>query len=120
MSYVLHLCVLLYTDGSLPGEGSLSREVSVQGVSVQGRSLSRGVSVQGVLVWGYLSMGVSIRETLLYGKEWAVCIPLECILVSNQRSISSHIYKSLATQAIYSLNFNVNALFYNKSVLLDL
>ena len=42
------------------------------GVSAQGLSLSRRVSVQGV----------SVRETPQYGKEQVVCILLECILVS--------------------------------------
>ena len=67
------------------GEGnSMSRAVSVQGVSVQGGlclgvSLSRGVSFQGV----------SVRETPLpdreppYSKEQVVCILLECILVGS-------------------------------------
>ena len=50
-------------------------------------SLSRGVSVQGVSVQGVLCLGgIYVREKPLnrdppYGKEQAVCILLECILV---------------------------------------
>ena len=46
------------------------------GVSLSGGSLSKGVSVEGVSV-----DGVSVRETPPYGKEQAVRILLECILV---------------------------------------
>ena len=44
--------------------------------------MSRGVSVWGSLCPGGLCAGgVSVRETPHYGKERAVCILLECILV---------------------------------------
>ena len=64
----LHLSVILFTKGVYVQEGSLSRGVSVQGISVQRglcpgglwsrESLSREVSVQGISV-----LGVSVRET---------------------------------------------------------
>ena len=53
------------SGGLCPGV-SLSRVVSVQGVSVWG-SLSRGVSVQGGLCPGCLSMGVSVQGGLCLG-----------------------------------------------------
>ena len=79
--------------------GSLSREslsrwgVSVQkGVSVQrvsmsrgclcpGGSMSRGLSPGGLNLGGLCPDGFSVRKTPPYGKEWAVRILLECILV---------------------------------------
>ena len=82
----------LYTGGICPG--GLCLGVSVQGglypgglcpgeVSVQGESLSRGVSVWGVSVQeGSLSVGsLSERPHTPYGNEQVVRIPLECILV---------------------------------------
>ena len=67
-----------------PQKGSLSRE----GVSVQGGSLYReGLSRGGLCLWdlcpvGVSVWGVSVRKTLLlYGKEQAVRILLEYILV---------------------------------------
>ena len=78
------------------GGGCLCLGVAFWGVSVQGSILSRGVSVQaglgGVSVWvllsrGSLSRGVSVQAGLWevsvwgYGKEQAVRILLECILV---------------------------------------
>ena len=69
----LGLCLGVSVWGSLSRE-SLSREVSVQGVSVQG-GLYLGVSVQG----GFLSRG-SLSGRPPYGNERAVCILLECIL----------------------------------------
>ena len=79
--------VCLCMEGGLCQGRSLSRGVSVQRVSVQ------GVSVKGCLCLGdlcpvgfrssgSLSNGVFVRETPPYGKEWAVCILLECILVN--------------------------------------
>ena len=98
----------------LPGRwlgGSLSRGVSVSGglfrglcpgvsvqervsvVSVQQGSLSSGgLFVQGGLCPGEISFpGVSVgggaicpRRSLSYGKEWMVCILLECILVRSR------------------------------------
>ena len=78
----LHLFVILFTGGLCPG-GSLSRG-----------TLSRGVSVPGVSVQGYLSRrtlsrgSLSGRPSLPCGKERAVHIPLECILVCT--SIQRH------------------------------
>ena len=59
--------------GSLSG-GSLSRGVLCLGGLCPGGSLTRGVSVWGGLCWGGLSP---------YGKERAVHILLQCILVLN-------------------------------------
>ena len=56
----------------------------VQGVSVQGVSLQRGISVQGFLCpeGGWVSVrGGSLSGRPLYGKERAVRILLECILI---------------------------------------
>ena len=53
--------------------GSLSRRVSVQGVSVQGSLYGRG---------GFCLGGVSVQRPP-YGKEQAVPILLECILVTS-------------------------------------
>ena len=54
--------------------------------SVQGGLCSGGVSVRGVSVQKVSGQGVSVWETDVqrtqpYGKERAVCILLECILV---------------------------------------
>ena len=69
-------------------------------ISVQGRSLSRGDTVQWGLCPGesLSGGGVSVRETPLYGKEWAVRILLECILVD--------LY---LFQALLSIRLNINA-----------
>ena len=85
------------------GWESLSRGVSVQGglcpggICLAGLSRHEGVSVQGVSVCGsvqgggicpgrgYLSRGVSVKETPYTVTLQAVCILLECILV---RSLS--------------------------------
>ena len=83
-------------QGGFLSRGSLSRGGSlstgglclgggvVQGVSVQGVSLQRGVSVQGFLCpeggWVSVRGGLCQRDPL-YGKERAVRILLECILV---------------------------------------
>ena len=75
--------------GSLcPDGGSLSRRgVSVQRVSMSrgclcpGGSMSRGLSPGGLNLGGLCPDGFSVRETPPYGKEWAVRILLECILV---------------------------------------
>ena len=63
--------------GSLSGEGgSLSGRVSVWG------SLSRGISVQEGSVWGgSLPREIPPDGDLPYGKERAIRILLECILV---------------------------------------
>ena len=62
-----HLSVIVFTEGV-----SLSRGLSVQGVSVQsGVSIQEGLCPEGGLCQG----------DPLYGKERAVRILLECILV---------------------------------------
>ena len=55
-------------EGGLYPRGFLSKEVSVQWRSLSGAS-----------VWG-----ISVGGGGVYGKERAVCILLECILVSNK------------------------------------
>ena len=88
----LHLSVILFTGGFSVQGGSLSRGISVQGVS-----LSRlGVSVWGVSVQGGLCQG----DPLPYGYVWAVCILLECILVSTIIFIT---YSQRTSQANYQL-----------------
>ena len=69
-----------------PSGGSLSLvPCSFQGSLSKG-SLSMGVSVHGVSVQGGLCLGGLCQRDPPdrdppYGKEWAVCILLECILV---------------------------------------
>ena len=89
----LHLCVILFTGGLCPGGlypggylsrgggGLFSREgVSVQGVSVQGNICpGEGGLCSGR---GYLSRGISVRETPLYSNVQAVHLLLEYILVT--------------------------------------
>ena len=60
--------------------------VSVQGWSLSEGFLSRGSLSrgEGLCPGGSLSIGVSARETPLYGNEQAVHILLECILVCNE------------------------------------
>ena len=78
--------------GSLSGGWSLSTQVSVQGVSVQGSlcpggSLSRGLSVKGALC----------QEDPQYSNERAVRILMECIVASSccwQRQISVPLFGS--------------------------
>ena len=65
--------------GSL-SSGSLSRGSLSRGVSVWG-SLSRGVSIQGGLCPGGLCPGDLCMGDLFYGKERAVRILPECVLV---------------------------------------
>ena len=61
------------------GSRSLSRSVSVQGVSVQRGLCPEGVSVPRGLCSGGLFTGGSLSGE--GGNEWAVRILLECILV---------------------------------------
>ena len=58
-------------------------------------SVQVGVFVQGVSVWRDLCSGVSVQGSLCqgnppYGYMWAICIPLDCILVihGNTRCIA--------------------------------
>ena len=86
----------IYVQRVLCLGGSLSRGVSVRGISIQGisvqgvlclgGSLSRGVCLVGFCPGGlcpgsFLSRGSLSKETPLYGKERAVLILLECMLV---------------------------------------
>ena len=80
----LHLSVILFTGGgSLSGglcqRGSLSRGALCLGGLSPGRSLTKGVSVQGGSLSGEVSVGG--RGLTLYGKERAVHILLECVLI---------------------------------------
>ena len=61
--------------------GSLSRGSLVKGISVKGGSLSRGVSGQGSLSREGLCPRGLCQGDPSYGKERAVRILLECILV---------------------------------------
>ena len=82
---LLHLCVILFTrgvsvsEGLCPGGlckgGYLSEGLCLGGLCPGGGLCSRGFSVQGGSLY-------SVRETLLYGNVWVVCIQLECILVT--------------------------------------
>ena len=112
---LFHICL------SAHGGGSLSREVSVQGclcaeglcpgrlcqgMSLPGGSLSSGVSVQWISVQRDLCQGDSP-----YGKEWAVCILLECILVNFlfSRTKFQKLKSSIGWQLVYCPKSILNA-----------
>ena len=113
------LCPGRSLSGSLcPGgslsRGSLSREISVWRVSVQGvglcpggGSLSRGwISVQGVDLcpgdeslsrgWVLCPGRGSLSGRPPYGKEWVVRILLECILVGKFEHTVSGLYLNIS------------------------
>ena len=83
----LHLSVILFTVGVtvLEGEslskGSLSRGVSIRGLYVQGDLCPKGSLSRGLCPGGLCPGGISVRDTPLCGKERAVHILLEFLLV---------------------------------------
>ena len=112
---LFHICLPVH------GGGSLSREVSVQGclcaeglcpgrlcqgMSLPGGSLSSGVSVQWISVQRGLCQGDPP-----YGKEWVVCILLECILVNFlfSRTKFQKLKSSIGWQLVYCPKSILNA-----------
>ena len=89
-------CQSVYRGVSVPAciTCHMTGRVSVQGVSIQGVSVM-GVSLQGCL---------SGRPSYSYGR--AVCILLECILVSNSAALSG--LKSLKNNSNDTKNKNIS------------
>ena len=69
------LCLGRSLSRGLCKGGYLSEGLCLGGLCPGGGLCSRGFSVQGGSLY-------SVRETLLYGNVWVICIQLECILVT--------------------------------------